>query len=905
MGTTTATTTTTTTTASAPASDNTPGNSSNSDPVTGHTCATPSAAAHPRLPALDALHGPGTEAKVRNARVLAVGAGGVGCELLKNLASVGFGHVTVIDLDVVDFSNLNRQFLFRRRHVGKPKATEAAQSIRSMMPSTRTEINGVLHNIKDVRFDVDFFRSFTVVCNALDNLDARRHVNRMCLAADVALVDSGSTGYLGQCEVFGKGYECYDCIEHPPPKAYAVCTIRSTPEKPVHCVVWAKLLFDLVFGPPDPDNVLSDLDGNAAAAAGEQEQGKEGEGKGAEEQQQQQIGKEESGEKEKKADADENNVHDAQTNGTTTSAAAVEQSSAPAEKAAAEKPDSAGAAAGPKKRIRLQADDTAETFAQRLCQRVFMDDIEEQCRMESLWESRAPPIPQDVPKLSSTFTSSSLSPPSSSDQEQQQDDTSSSPPPLQPGPDYATVDALGQAAWTAEQSAWVLQQSLLHMATKRRSDIGDVKFDKDDRDALLFVTAASNLRASAYGVTPLQSPFSVKGIAGNIIHAVATTNAMVAGLIALEAVRITANDGDVSTCKKTLISKSVLGSRVCTILQTDPMRRPRRPSSSSSTNGGNGCFVCGRSSVRLQVDVDAATLGVFVDAVCRKRMGMTDPIVQASVADKHYTVYECGQGLDEEEVKEYSMKEKLSLRECRVTHAAIVTVEDLRQNVACTMHVVHVPGLRQELAPAERFVIDGDVAAQEEKEEEEETEKKKKVEEEVVHDVDDITWVEEVNKTRPDWGKLEAVAAKGAAATAVEKEKESKNVVEITDDVVVVVDATNTTTSDTDKNNKANTNASVTTNGGMSVEIVDVDADADVDMDTEGTGANTGAADVVNVDADVDVEQEETVALKKRRLSDGVNGQGENGGVEIVNLVDDDDDKNVKEPETKRARTDD
>lgn len=53
-------------------------------------------------------------------------------------------------------------------------------------------------NVKDPEFNVDFFKQFNVVLNGLDNLDARRHVNRLCLAANVPLVESGTTGFLGQ-----------------------------------------------------------------------------------------------------------------------------------------------------------------------------------------------------------------------------------------------------------------------------------------------------------------------------------------------------------------------------------------------------------------------------------------------------------------------------------------------------------------------------------------------------------------------------------------------------------------------------------------------------------------------------------------------------------------------------------
>lgn len=119
-------------------------------------------------------------------------------------------------------------------------------------------------NIKDSQFNTEWFATFDLVFNALDNLDARRHVNRMCLAADIPLIESGTTGFNGQVQVIkkvnitiGRGghlhtkyvfnseiiqakTECYDCNSKPVPKSFPVCTIRSTPSQPIHCIVWAK-----------------------------------------------------------------------------------------------------------------------------------------------------------------------------------------------------------------------------------------------------------------------------------------------------------------------------------------------------------------------------------------------------------------------------------------------------------------------------------------------------------------------------------------------------------------------------------------------------------------------------------------------------------------------------------------
>ena len=132
-----------------------------------------------------------TGCKLEGKKVLVVGAGGIGCELVKNLVLCGFGDITMIDLDTIDYSNLNRQFLFRQKHVGRSKAEVARESVLEFPHDAALEVAARHGNIKNQAFGFEFFKGFDIVLNALDNVDARRHVNRVCLAAEVPLVESG------------------------------------------------------------------------------------------------------------------------------------------------------------------------------------------------------------------------------------------------------------------------------------------------------------------------------------------------------------------------------------------------------------------------------------------------------------------------------------------------------------------------------------------------------------------------------------------------------------------------------------------------------------------------------------------------------------------------------------------
>ena len=147
--------------------------------------------------------------KLRDAKILVIGAGAIGNEILKNLALLGVGHVFVIDLDVIELSNLSRSVLFRPSDVGRWKAIVSAERTREIYTDCEAHAfpGNVMHDV-----GLGLFGWADVVLGALDNREARLWINRAAWKMNRPWIDGAIEGINGIVRVFLPGKPpCYEC----------------------------------------------------------------------------------------------------------------------------------------------------------------------------------------------------------------------------------------------------------------------------------------------------------------------------------------------------------------------------------------------------------------------------------------------------------------------------------------------------------------------------------------------------------------------------------------------------------------------------------------------------------------------------------------------------------------------
>jgi ubiquitin-like 1-activating enzyme E1 B len=312
--------------------------------------------------------------------------------------------------------------------------------------------------------------------------------------------------------------ECYECTPKEAPRSYPVCTIRSTPSQPIHCIVWGKsYLFTEIFGISEEETPELDFTEDSENAREIENLRREAEAL--------------------------KNIR-----------------------------DSMG----------------SDQFPRLIFDKVFKDDIDRLRSMEEMWKTRRAPEALDFEQLSKDAEAVA--------------------------PNISQQD---QHVWSVAENVAVFCDSLRRLSERMielKASTGNddstpsiLSFDKDDVDTLDFVVASANLRSHIFGIE-MRSKFDIKQMAGNIIPAIATTNAIVAGLCVLQAFKIMRGKID----KAPMIFTGGLGRA----MTAENKIRPPQPD----------CAVCGVARAKITIDPSRATLGHLVTEILQGQLGYSEEI---------------------------------------------------------------------------------------------------------------------------------------------------------------------------------------------------------------------------------------------------------------------------------------
>jgi ubiquitin-activating enzyme E1 len=202
---------------------------------------------------LIAIYGQEVLEQLQNLKLLMVGAGALGCELVKAFALLGVatkdGHLTLTDNDNIELSNLSRQFLFRQKDIGQPKSQTAANVAVKANPKFHVKaLKDFVAPSTEHIFTEDFWDNLDMVIGAVDNIKARLYMDAKCVWHSKPLIDAGTLGTKANTQVvMPKLTQSYSDSMDPAEEEFPMCTIRNFPNLIEHTIEWARSQFEGYF----------------------------------------------------------------------------------------------------------------------------------------------------------------------------------------------------------------------------------------------------------------------------------------------------------------------------------------------------------------------------------------------------------------------------------------------------------------------------------------------------------------------------------------------------------------------------------------------------------------------------------------------------------------------------------
>ena len=199
------------------------------------------------------IFGDETQKNLEKLNIFMIGAGAVGCELLKNFSLMGISTnpnslLTITDHDRIEKSNLSRQFLFRENDISKLKSECAVKSIKKMNEKINCKFMEELVNEKTENiFNKDFFEKQNAVILAVDNFEARIYVSELCEKYNIPYFNCGTDGPYANVEAFIPGKTAKSSYPKEYKKVVPSCTLKMFPSSINHCVLWALNHFEKFF----------------------------------------------------------------------------------------------------------------------------------------------------------------------------------------------------------------------------------------------------------------------------------------------------------------------------------------------------------------------------------------------------------------------------------------------------------------------------------------------------------------------------------------------------------------------------------------------------------------------------------------------------------------------------------